>query len=232
MRFSPKRSYLMNCNFSTVITAAFLVLFATTDITHARETTGTAGSADNGQWLSLMDGKTYNGWKASESRHNSWSIENGSFVARGNRSHLFYMGDKAPFKDFELKLDVKTTSGSNGGIFIHTAYQEENWPKHGYEIQVNQTHSDWRKSGSIYAVNDVREVHVPDDEWYSYHITVDGKRIIVKMNDKVVNDWTEEPDRKPGADFTRILTSGTIALQAHDPDSVVHYRNIKIKPSN
>ena len=84
------------------------------------------------------------------------------------------------------------------------AWQESGWPKEGYEIQVNQTHSDKRKSGSIYAVQDVREQHVKDDEWYSYHIIVNSKRIIVKMNDKVVNDWTEEADRKPGADFTRI----------------------------
>lgn len=192
----------------------------------AQETTATA----NGEWISLMDGKTFNNWKVAEPEHNSWTIGDGAFVAHGDRSHLFYVGDAAPFKNFELKADVKTTSGSNGGIFIHTAWQESDWPRKGYEIQVNQTHGDWRKSGSIWGVNDVREVHVQDDEWYTYHITVDGKRILVKMNDKVVNDWTEEPDRKPGEDFTRILTSGTIALQAHDPNSVVYYRNLKVKP--
>ena len=131
--------------------------------------------------------------------------------------------------NFELKLDVMTSQSSNGGIYIHTAWQDSGWPKVGYEIQVNQTHSDWRKSGSIYAVNDVKEVFVKDNEWYSYDITVKGKRILVKMNDKVVNDWTEEPDRQPGKDFTRILTSGTLALQAHDPKSVVKYKNIQIK---
>ena len=180
-------------------------------------------------FTSLMDGKTFDNWKISEKDHKSWSIKDGAFVAHGNRSHLFYEGKDAPFKNFELKLDVRTTSGSNGGIYIHTAYQETNWPKEGYEIQVNQTHTDWRKSGSIYAVNDVKDILVKDDQWYSYDITVQGKRIIVKMNDKVVNDWTEEADRKPGADFTRILKSGTIGLQAHDPKSVVEYKNIRIK---
>lgn len=178
----------------------------------------------------LMDGKTFDNWKIAEPERKSWTIEDGAFVARGDRSHLFYMPkDEKPFVNFELKVDVKTTSGSNGGIFIHTAWQESNWPKAGYEIQVNQTHSDWRKSGSIYAVNDVKETHVKDGEWYTNHIIVQGKRIIVKLNDKVVNDWTEEPDRKPGPDFTRILSSGTFALQAHDPKSVVHYRDVRVK---
>lgn len=188
------------------------------------ETTDTAGG-----WKKLMDGESFKDWKKSAENPDSWTIQDGAFVAHGKRSHLFYDGAEQPFKNFELKADVKTTSGSNGGIYIHTAYQATNWPKEGYEIQVNQTHSDWRKSGSIYSVNDVKEQHVKDDEWYSYHIIVNGKRIIVKMNDKVVNDWTEEPDRKPGPDFTRILTSGTIALQGHDPNSIVQYKNIEVK---
>ena len=115
----------------------------------------------------------------------TWKIEDGAFVAHGKRGHLFYDGPGLPFKNFELKADVKTTSGSNGGIYIHTQYQPSGWPIHGYEIQVNQTHSDWRKSGSIYSVNDVKEQHVKDDEWYSYHIIVNGKRIIVKDEDAV-----------------------------------------------
>ena len=184
---------------------------------------------EKGEWKKLMDGKTFDGWKIAEPEKKSWSIEDGAFVASKDRSHLFYVGDKEPFVNFELKLDVMTSQSSNGGIYIHTAWQDSGWPKVGYEIQVNQTHSDWRKSGSIYAVNDVKEVFVKDNEWYSYDITVKGKRILVKMNDKVVNDWTEEPDRQPGKDFTRILTSGTLALQAHDPKSVVKYKNIQIK---
>lgn len=179
-------------------------------------------------WADLMDGRTYGNWKIAEPERKSWSIEDGAFVARGERSHLFYVVDK-PFVNFELKMDVKTTSGSNGGIFLHTAWQESDWPRAGYEVQVNQSHGDPRKSGSLWAVSDVKEVHVNDNEWYSNHIIVQGKRIIVKLNDKVVNDWTEEADRKPGADFTRILTSGTIALQAHDPKSVVYYKNIRVK---
>ncbi len=197
-----------------------------TTLSHAAVSTTTADK----EWISLWDGKTFDNWKISEPQHEAWSIKDGSIVAQGNRSHLFYTGDHQPFKNFELQMDVKTTSGSNGGVFIHTQWQDENWPKHGYEIQVDQTHSDWRRSGSIYEVSNVKETYVKDDEWYSMHITVNGKHIMVELNDQVVTDWTEEADRQPGEDFTRILTSGTIALQAHDPKSIVKYKNIKIKP--
>jgi hypothetical protein len=159
----------------------------------------------------------------------SWSIKEGAIVANGPRAHIYYVGDEKQFVDFELKIDAMTGPVSNGGIYIHTQYQEIGWPKNGYEIQVNQTHGDWKKSGSIYDVANVKDVVVKDNEWYTYTITVKGKRITVKLNDTVVNDWTEEPDRQPGKDFTRILSKGTIALQAHDPKSVVRYKNIRIK---
>ncbi|MEY3283349.1 MAG: hypothetical protein RIR86_1362 [Acidobacteriota bacterium] len=178
---------------------------------------------------SLFDGKTFNGWKMANENQDSWSIKEGAIVANGPRAHIYYVGDEKQFVDFELKIDAMTGPVSNGGIYIHTQYQEIGWPKNGYEIQVNQTHGDWKKSGSIYDVANVKDVVVKDNEWYTYTITVKGKRITVKLNDTVVNDWTEEPDRQPGKDFTRILSKGTIALQAHDPKSVVRYKNIRIK---
>lgn len=180
-------------------------------------------------WVSLFDGKTFNGWKMAEENQNAWSIQDGAIVANGPRSHLYYVGDDKPFVNFELKIEAMTEPGSNGGIYIHTQYQEKGWPKYGYEVQVNQTHTDWRKTGSLYGVQDVKEQFVKDNEWYTYHIIVQGKHITIKVNDKVAVDWTEEPDRKPGADFTRILDKGTFALQAHDPKSKVRYRNIRVK---
>ena len=180
-------------------------------------------------WVKLFDGKTLNGWKISEPEKNSWKVENGAIVAHGERSHLFYVGDNKPFVNFELKVEAMTTPGSNGGIYFHTQYQETGWPKYGYEVQVNQTHKDWRKTGSLYAVQDVKEQLVKDNEWYTYHIIVKGKRIIIRINDKVAVDWTEEPNRQPGKDFTRVLDKGTFALQAHDPNSTIYYRNIMVK---
>jgi len=33
----------------------------------------------------LMDGKTFNGWKKAEEHPNTWTIEDGAFVAHGDR---------------------------------------------------------------------------------------------------------------------------------------------------
>lgn len=185
-------------------------------------------AAGEKSWVPLMDGKSFQGWKASENQE-SWKLEEGVFVCQGPRSHLFYVGDDKPFKNFEFKCQVKTLPKSNAGIYFHTQYQEEGWPKHGYEAQVNNTHADPKKTGSLYGVVDVLEAPAKDGEWFDYHILVKGKRIVITVNGKQLVDFTEEADRQPGKDFTRILSAGTFALQAHDPISKVYFRDIQVK---
>lgn len=183
-------------------------------------------------WIPLFDGKTLNNWKASENP-STFKVEDGMIVAHGPRAHLFYQGpvENHQFKNFELKVEVMTTPGSNSGIFFHTAYQEEDWPSKGYEVQVNNSQSDWRRTGSLYAVDDVKEVHVNDNEWYTEYIKVEGNRITVKINDKTVVDYVEPegienmPDRAE-----KRLSSGTFALQGHDPDSKVYFREVLVRP--
>ncbi|HET6423080.1 MAG TPA: DUF1080 domain-containing protein [Planctomycetaceae bacterium] len=177
----------------------------------------------------LTDGKSFDGWKINESPE-SWSIKDGAFVAKGGRSHLFYVGDDKPFVNFELRVDVKTENNSNGGIYFHTKFQESGWPKYGFECQVNNSYkSDPRKTGSIYQVVDVHEAAAKDNEWYTETVIVKGKNIKVKVNDKIVVDYTEPKGAQPGDDFTRVLDKGTFALQAHDPGSTVHFKNIRVK---
>lgn len=180
-----------------------------------------------GTWFSLFDGKTLDGWKINENRQ-GWKVEDGKIVAHGPRSHMFYEGPvgRADFKNFELKCEVYTYPKANSGIFFHTKYQNDGWPGHGHEAQVNATHGDPRKTGSLYGVKDVMdEAPHKDNEWFDYHIIVRGKRIIFKVNGKTVLDYTE-PDDVGG---TRRLSRGTIALQAHDPGSRMYYRNIRIR---
>ncbi|MBN8823593.1 MULTISPECIES: DUF1080 domain-containing protein [unclassified Spirosoma] len=185
-------------------------------------------SADG--WVSIFDGKTFNGWKVTEDSPGTFTIQDGAIVVNGPRAHLFYEGPvhNHSFKNFEWKASVKTMPGSNSGMFIHTAYQPSGWPSQGYEIQVNQTHTDWRKTGSVYGVQDVKEVFVKDDEWYTEHIIVNGKKVIIKVNDKVINDYTE-PDSISTSSKPKKLSMGTIALQGHDPKSKVYYKDIMIK---
>jgi len=185
------------------------------------------GKVDSEGFTVIFDG-TWDGWLVNE-RPDSWKIADGALRASGERSHCFYIGALAPFKDFELKLDILTEPGSNGGVYIHTKYQDSGWPWGGYETQVNQTQGDWRKSGSVYSVQDVKEIHVKDQQWYTHHVVVKGDTVRIYLDGKLVNEFKEEAGRKPGKDFERKLNQGTIAFQAHDPKSVVYYKNVRVK---
>lgn len=180
-------------------------------------------------FVSMFDGKTFTGWKPSAENSNTWKIEDGALVTRGERSHLYYVGAGVPFKNFELKVDVQTETNSNGGIYIHTQYQESGWPKYGFETQVNNTHKDWKKTGSLYDVVNVQESATKDNQWWTQHVIVKGNQITVKIDGKTVMEYTEPADQKPGANFTRKIDQGTFALQAHDPGSIVRYKNIRVK---
>ena len=183
------------------------------------------------KWISLFDGKTLTGWKAGANAE-TFKVEDGAIVVNGKVAHLFYDGDAGAhnFKNFELKLDVMTMPGSNSGVYIHTQYQENGWPKKGYEVQVNNSHTDWRRTAGLYAVQDVKEAPAKDNEWFTMHIVVKEKNIKVSVNKKQVVDYTEPENavREKGMEG-RLLSSGTIALQGHDPKSKVLYKNIQLK---
>lgn len=190
-----------------------------------------AGAAEEEGWTSLFDGESLEGWSVSENP-DSVVVEDGAIVTHGPRAHVFYSGpvQNHEFRNFELKLEVMTEPGSNSGVYFHTEYQQEGWPARGYEAQVNNSHSDWRRTGSLYAVEDVRETPVADGEWWDYHITVQGRRIVLKVNGETAVDYTEPEDAERAEGMVgRVLSSGTFALQCHDPESVVHFRNIRVR---
>lgn len=182
------------------------------------------------EWVSLFDG-TMKNWKVGDNAA-TFRVDSGMIIVNGNVAHLFYDGPVGNhnFKNFEFKAEVKTMPHANSGIYFHTQFQQGGWPSKGYEVQVNNSHTDWRRTGSLYGIQDVKETYVSDNEWYTEYIKVEGKHVTVKINDKVVVDYTE-PDNveRPKGSEDRKLSSGTFALQGHDPGSKVYYRNIMVK---
>ncbi len=199
-----------------------------------------AVGADDG-WVELWDGSTFSGWKLSTDNPSTFKIVDGAIVAQGPRAHLFYAGEVngGVFRDFELKVDVLAKNNSNGGIYFHTDFQETGWPRKGFEVQVNNTFQrDPRKSGGLYGVSDNLIAPVGDDEWFEEHIVVRGNTVKIYVNGHLITNWVQPEDwdgLRPlpngrGQSFPeRKLSSGTIALQGHDPNSVVMYKNIRIK---
>ena len=192
----------------------------------------TQGIKKSKGWIRIFDGQSFDGWKKNENP-GTFTIEDGSIKVAGPRSHLFYDGPvlNHNFTNFEFKAQVMTKPGSNSGIYFHTAFQEKGFPDKGFEVQVNNSHTDWKRSGGLYDIKDTREVYVKDDVWYTEYIRVEGKHVIVKINDQVVTDWTQPEGFVPAKNhLNRIIASGTFALQGHDPKSIVYYKDIMVRP--
>ena len=193
---------------------------------------------DSCAWIPLFDGKSLHGWKANE-HAGSFRVADGQIIAQGGRSHLFYTGPihGADFRNFELSADVMTRPGANSGIYFHTAWQPSGWPSAGFEVQVANTYKgpggyrENKKTGSLYGVRNVYKRLVNDNEWFQVNILVRGKQVQVRVNEMLVVDYVEpaEPFRAD-PNFQRVLGHGTFALQAHDPGSTTHFRNIRVRP--
>ena len=194
----------------------------------------TATTAGEPGFTSLFNGKDLTGWKISGGPAESFAVEDGAIVAKGAASHVYYDGDfqNHAFRNFELKVDVMTRAGSNGGIYVLTEIDTRRFPSKGFEIQVNNSHTDRIRTGSLYQVSDVLDQSpAKDDEWFTEHIIVKGDTITVNVNGKQVVQWTQPADWTGGrgGPGRKIAGPGTIAFQAHDPKSVVYYKNVRIK---
>ena len=175
----------------------------------------TALLAADDSWIRIFDGKTLDGWKANDSPE-SWTVKNGAIVGDGEKSHLFYM--KRECENCEFKAVVKLNHGGNSGMYFRTAWGP-GFPK-GYEAQVNNSHTDWRRTGSLYHLSDVKEQLVPDDTWWTQHIIASGNHIIIKVNDKTVVDYV---------DTSNTYKKGYLALQQHNKGSVVEYKDLMMR---
>jgi hypothetical protein len=86
-------------------------------------------------------------------------------------------------------------------------------------------------TGSIYAVRNTWVSPVRDNEWFDYRIRVAGRTIQTFINEALVCEYTEPETTSWRAKdkLLRVLGSGTVALQAHDPASSVRFRNLRVR---
>lgn len=192
-------------------------------------------------WRTLFNGKDLSGWRAN-AYPDSWSVVDGAIRAKATKesSHLFFVGDLKEgyerFKDFELEVVARSEPNSNGGIFIHTDFATQSAAlrlSKGYEIQLNSSQREKKKTGSLYAVVDLDTSPVDETQWFTVLITVRGKRIVVQVGGKTVVDYVEpENVQRPPERAGRKLNpaGGAIALQAHDPTSTFYIRSVRVRP--
>jgi hypothetical protein len=193
---------------------------------------GQAAAAEE-PWTAMFDGDDLKGWRDNGEVPGCFTVDDGMIRVSGGRAHLFYVGPdgNASFTNFEFRARVMTTPESNSGIYFHTAFEPKGWPSKGYEAQVNNTHSDVKKTGGLYGIKDVlNDSPALDYEWFDYGIRVVGKKITITIDGHVTVEFTEPKDYTPPAAMPgRKLGSGTIALQGHDPKSTIYYKDLMIR---
>jgi hypothetical protein len=191
-------------------------------------------------WQVIFNGKDLTGWRANVLPE-SFTVVDGVIRANAPKasSHLFYVGDLKEgfvrFKNFELEVVTRSERNSNAGIFFHTDYSVTNAQNHlakGYEVQLNSTKKEKRKTGSLYAIVDLDKSPVDESKWFTVRIRVETPRIQVFLNDKSVVDYTEPKDaQRPASRAGRLLNpnGGGIALQGHDPGSIFYFKEVRIR---
>lgn len=210
-------------------------------------------------FVSLFDGKTLDGWKVGANA-SVFQVRDGMIVMEcpatiRSPAHLFYVGsvNDHAFKNFDLRIEVMTFPFANSGIYFHTEYQESEWPKRGLECQVNNSHSDWRRTGSVYAIQNISwgpetppannkemvtilpKPPVKDNVWFTQEIICQNGAVTVKLNGETMVEYKiADADVQHKLQTGMIwLPRGTFALQGHPPmpdrASKACYRNIRIK---
>jgi hypothetical protein len=166
-------------------------------------------------FVKLFDGKTLSGWKAIDNP-GSWTAQpDGTIRGKGDKSHLF---SPKQYTDFEYRAEIKINDGGNSGMYFRTRF-EPGFPK-GYEAQINSTHRDPKRTGSLYNFVDVKEQLVPPDTWFTQHVVCKGNHIVIKVNGKKVVDFVDDKNT---------FKKGHFAFQQHDPGSIVFIRHVMVK---
>jgi hypothetical protein len=210
---------------------------------------------DSEGWVQLFNGKNLDGWKlppkpnpgaitevvpiekngkvvAYEGKFKNgkegplWRVEDGILIGSGPASHLF--SQRGDYENFQFRIEAMINDKGNSGQYFRTQFGG-GFPQ-GYEAQINATHGDPVKTGSLYpSSGDLRAIkeiqvlntapHKPD-EWFTQEVTAIGNHIVIKVNGKTTVDWRDPKNR---------YTKGHFALQGHDPGTVVKFRKIEVK---
>jgi hypothetical protein len=172
-----------------------------------------------GKWVQLFNGKDLTGWKVYPSGRGNWKVVDGVLVGSGEASHLF--SERGDYTNFRYRVEAMINDGGNSGQYFRTQFQP-GFPKY-YEAQINSTHRDPVRTGSLYGFPDclVKEMLVKPDEWFTQEVLADGNHIVIKVNGKTTVD-THVTDPK------KLFLKGHFALQQHDPGTVVKFRKIEV----
>jgi hypothetical protein len=184
-------------------------------------------------WVSLFNGKDLSGWKTHPKNPGNWSVQEGILIGRGKEvSHLF--SERGDYENFRYRIEARINDKGNSGQYFRARF-EPGYP-HGYEAQINATHPDPVKTGSLYPSFDpklppserekiiVRDILVPPDVWFTQEVLAQGNHIVIWVNGKKTVDFVDKKNT---------YTRGHFAIQQHPPapgsaESIIQVRKIEV----
>ena len=179
--------------------------------------------AQDEKWVSLFDGKSLDGWERVGKEKSVWSVKEGALSGSGPPSML--VNTSGPYKNFRYRAEVKINDGGNSGMYFRTPRKPSF--RDGYEAQIDSTHRDPIRTGSLYGMCHIYKQLVKPDTWFTYEIEVRDdvwrKRELTRI--KVTIDGNELYEFM---DFNKTFKEGYFGFQHHDPDSIVHIRKVEV----
>lgn len=185
----------------------------------------TLTSAVAQEWTPLFDGKSLDGWEKVGKDTSKWEFKDGEIQGSGDASML--VCTKGPYKNFKYRAEVKINDKGNSGLYFRTTRKPGFTD--GYEAQIDSTHTDPIRTGSLYGFNHVYKQLVKPDTWFTYEIEVrdDKWRGREMTRVKITVDGNELYEY---LDFAKTYGAGHFAFQQHDPGSKVSIRKVEVMP--
>jgi hypothetical protein len=182
-------------------------------------------------WEQLFNGKDLDGWEVYPKGSGPWKVVDGAITSSGTKgSHLFTTRDD--YQNFHYRIEARISDKGNSGQYFRTKFGP-GYPK-GYEAQINSTHGDPIKTGSLYpsfkvSPEDrkkilVTKMLVKPDTWFTQEVIARGSHIVIKVNDETTVDFIDK---------NNTYTKGRFAIQHHDASkdvaTVVQVRKVEFK---
>ena len=175
------------------------------------------------KWVSLFDGKSLEGWEKVGNEKSVWEVKDGEIQGSGQPSML--VCTKGPFRNFRYKAEIRINDKGNSGLYFRTTRRPGFTD--GYEAQIDSTHTDPIRTGSLYGMNHVYRRLVEPDTWFTYDLEVRDDvwrgRPVTKI--RVTVDSVELYEY---LDFALTFKEGHFAFQQHDPGSRVSIRKVEV----
>jgi hypothetical protein len=224
----PEHRFTRGCFALQHHDAKTTVKFRKVEIKELPATVVTPPVVDHG-FASLFNGKDKAGWHTHKNQPGKWEVKDGVLIGAGPQDSYLYT-DEDDFTDFELRVESRINDGGNSGVFFRAGFGPTLPPRNprrpsGYEAQINSTHAEAERVGSLFAhpggaVSTVTDQLVPPGQWFAMDILVQENHFVIKVNGKETTNWTDPTSRH---------ARGTIALEHLDPKTVVEFRKIEVK---